>query len=196
MACTLLALLRFEEATGTRTPPASRATTRALIWALLSTFQPALTVRDVGAMDAAEYRKAMEAAAALVSGGTEAAAPEATGTDEAPPGWMQIWSVGRFDLGLTDAEFWQLSPTMFDALWKRLEDNRERALYGHAMTCATYANVHRAEDAEIVTPDQFMPKTEAKRLADEKRQAEAQRAVLKEKLRGVVGILGAKITHD
>jgi len=194
MACTLLALLRFEEATGTRTPPASRATTRALIWALLSTFQPALTVRDVGAMMPGEYRTAMEAAAALVSGGTVDAAPEAASTDEAPPGWLQIWSVGRFDLGLTDAEFWQLSPAMFDALWKRLEDQRERALYGHAMTCAQVFNAQRTTDeARWFEADDFMPKTEAKRLADEKRQTAAQRAALHEKLQGVVGILGAKI---
>jgi hypothetical protein len=32
-----------------------------------------------------------------------------------------LWSVGRFDLGLTDSEFWDLTPVEFDALTKRHE---------------------------------------------------------------------------
>lgn len=192
MACTLLALYRFEQATGTRTPPPNRVTTRALIWALLATFQPALTVRDVGAMDAAEYRAAMAAATTLIAspGGKPAAAQ---GESTEPPGWLQVWSVGRFDLGLTDAEFWQLSPAQFDALWKRLEDGRTAALRGHAMTCAAIFNAQRTtDDAPVVEADDFMPKTPEQLKAAEQKQRAAERASLKAKLASVASILGAQ----
>lgn len=189
MACTLGSIYRFEQAVG-KSPAPGRTMTRALLWSLLTTFQPALTVREVGAMPAREYAAAFEAAKALLTPPKERDKP-AQGESAKPLDWADTWAIGRFDLGLSEGEFWHLSPGLFDALWARFEEADERTLYGHAMTCAALTNLHiDPEKGSPVSPDFFMPgkrsEQEAKRIAAE------QRAGLKAKLRDGMALLGGK----
>lgn len=164
--------------------------TRALLWSLLTTFQPEITVRDVGALQPREYASALEAAKALMWPPKEREQGAQAQSDK-PLDWFDTWAIGRFDLGLPEAEFWHLSPGLFDALWKRFEEADERTLYGHAMVCAEIWNVKiDPEKTPRVSADLFMPgkrsEAEAKRIAAE------QRAGMKAKLRDGLALLGGK----
>lgn len=190
MASTLYAWYRFEEQAG-RNPPPGRATTRTLLWSLLVTFQPHLSVRDVGALGPREYAAAVDAAAALIAppGGAEKA--QERPADAKPLEWRETWALGRFDLGLAETEFWHLSPGLFDALWHRVELAHERTLEGHAMVCAAVTNVHiDPEKSAPVSPDFFMPGERGK--AEYARLAAEQRAAMKAKLREGAALLGGK----
>lgn len=190
MACTLYSLWRFEQEAG-RNPAPGRAMTRTLIWSLLVTFQPRLTVRDVGALEPAEYVAAVDAAASLIEPPGGAQAAQERPADAKPLEWRETWALGRFDLGLSEDEFWHLSPGLFDALWHRFELAHERALEGHAMTCAAVTNVHiDPEKGTPVQPDFFMPGERGK--AEHARIAAEQRAALRAKVREGAALLGGK----
>lgn len=190
MASTLYAWYRFEEQAG-RNPAPGRATSRTLLWSLLVTFQPGLTVRDVGALEPREWAAAINAASELIAppGGAETAKKRPA--DAKPLEWQETWALGRVDLGLSEDEFWHLSPSLFEALWHRVELAHERALEGHAMVCAAVTNVHiDPEKGSPVSPDFFMAgerhEREVKRLAAE------QRAAMKAKLREGAALLGGR----
>lgn len=190
MACTLLSIYRFEQEAG-RNPAPGRAMTRTLLWSLLVTFQPRLTVRDVGALEPREYVAAIDAATALIAPPGGAQDAQDRPTDAKPLDWADTWALGRFDLGLSEDEFWHLSPGLFDALWRRLEEAGERALFGHAMVCAAVTNVHiDPEKGTPVHPDFFMPGKRGE--AEQKRLAAEQRAALKAKLGDGLALLGGK----
>ncbi len=190
MACTLLSIYRFEQEAG-RNPAPGRAMTRTLIWSLLCTFQPRLSVRDVGALEPREYVAAIGAATALIAPPGGAQDAQERPTDTKALDWADTWALGRFDLGLAEDEFWHLSPGLFDALWRRLEEAGERALFGHAMVCAATTNVHiDPEKGTPVHPDFFMPGKRGE--AEQKRLAAEQRAALKAKLRDGAALLGGK----
>lgn len=190
MACTLHGLYRFEQEAG-RNPALGRAMTRTLLWSLLVTFQPRLTVRDVGALEPREYVAAVDAAASLIAPPGGAQNAQERPADAKPLEWRETWALGRFDLGLSEDEFWHLSPGLFDALWSRFELAHERALEGHAMTCAAVTNVHiDPEKGTPVHPDFFMPGKRGE--AEQKRLAAEQRAALKAKLRDGAALLGGR----
>ena len=190
MACTLLSLYRFEQQAG-RNPAPGRAMTRTLLWSLLITFQPGLSVRDVGALEPAEYVAAVDAAASLIEPPGGAQGAQERPVDAKPLQWRETWALGRFDLGLSEDEFWHLSPGLFDALWTRFELAHERYLEGHAMVCAATTNVHiDHEKGTPVSPDFFMPGKRGE--AEQKRIAAEQRAAMKAKLREGAALLGGK----
>lgn len=192
MASTLYGWYRFEQQAG-RNPAPGRATSRTLLWSLLVTFQPQLTVRDVGALEPREWAAAINAASALIAppGGADTAKERPA--DVNPLEWQETWALGRVDLGLSEDEFWHLSPGLFDALWHRVELAHERALEGHAMVCAATTNVHiDHEKGTPVSPDFFMPGKRGE--AEHKRIAAEQRAAMKAKLRDGMQILGGKRT--
>lgn len=189
MACTLLSIYRFEQEAG-RNPAPGRAMTRTLLWSLLVTFQPRLSVRDVGALEPREYVAAIDAATALIAPPGGAAEGQENPSGKALD-WADTWALGRFDLGLSEDEFWHLSPGLFDALWRRLEEAGERALFGHAMVCAATTNVHiDPEKGTPVHPDFFMPGERGK--AEHARIAAEQRAALRAKLHDGMALLGGQ----
>jgi len=190
MACTLLSMYRFEQEAG-RNPAPGRAMTRTLIWSLLVTFQPRLTVRDVGALGPREYALAVDAAASLIAPTGGAQDAKERPADAKPLEWRETWALGRFDLGLSESEFWHLSPGLFDALWHRVELAHERTLEGHAMVCAAVTNVHiDPEKGSPVSPDFFMPGERGK--AEHARIAAEQRAALRAKLHDGMALLGGQ----
>lgn len=190
MASTLYAWYRFEEQAG-RNPAPGRATSRTLLWSLLVTFQPGLSVRDVGALEPREWAQAIHAAGELIATPGAAADAKEKPADAKPLEWRETWALGRVDLGLSEDEFWHLSPGLFDALWARVEAAHERALEGHAMVCAAVTNVHiDPEKSSPVLPDYFMPGERGK--AEHARLAAEQRLAMKAKLREGAAILGGR----
>ena len=67
--------------------------------------------------------------------------------------WETLWAVGRYDLRLTDEEFWHLVPRQFAALVQRQRDHQVRQEFGAAIICQTIHNL-----AGVKTPyTSFMP---------------------------------------
>ncbi len=46
-----------------------------------------------------------------------------------------LWAVGRYDLRLTDEEFWHMVPRQFAALMRRRQDHQIRQEFGPAIIC-------------------------------------------------------------
>lgn len=65
--------------------------------------------------------------------------------------------MGRYDLGLSDDEFGEMSPRHFSLLMERREDEHRRADLRAGIVASLIANVHRSKDAEMFTPEMFMP---------------------------------------
>ncbi len=71
-----------------------------------------------------------------------------------------MWSVGRFDLGLSDEEFWSLTLAEYDALVKRLQVKCKQDDARVAMICCILANVNRdpKKRSKPYEIKDFMPK--------------------------------------
>jgi hypothetical protein len=54
-----------------------------------------------------------------------------------------LWSIGRFDLGLSEKEFWRLTLRKFDVLVKRFSVELERQDTRFAMICAAIYEQNR-----------------------------------------------------
>lgn len=171
-------------------PDGGPRTLRALLWAMLGDEQ--LTPRHVGALIGPHE---MQAAAAAVTDTLALCMPPRgpARADRTPIDWWRVWSFARLDLGLSDTDFWGLTPRQFCALTDRHRDAFDRLLTGHAMTCAVYANVHRDEEKrpQPFQPADFMPNWDAsaKQTEDEKKLAEVKR--LRAKMASLRGLLGA-----
>lgn len=74
---------------------------------------------------------------------------------------MELWSIGRYDLRLSDDEFWGLTLKEFNLLMKRHKEQRSAEMFNSALICATIANVNRTK-GKAYTPMDFMPKEEEK----------------------------------
>ncbi len=48
-----------------------------------------------------------------------------------------LWAVGRYDLRLTNEEFWHMVPRQFAALVRRRRDHQLRLEFGPAVICQT-----------------------------------------------------------
>jgi hypothetical protein len=57
-------------------------------------------------------------------------------------GWDDAWAIGRFDLGLSEEEFWALTPRKFRALLKRLNRRERENEWLNARIIATIYNVN------------------------------------------------------
>lgn len=72
-----------------------------------------------------------------------------------------MWTFGRYDLGLTEIDFWELTPGQLDLLAKRhnsVESARnERADYRSALICSVIANVNRGKGQKPFKVQDFMP---------------------------------------
>lgn len=79
------------------------------------------------------------------------------------PDWILLWSIARFDLHLTDEEFWNLTWDEFTALLSRYKLSIERQDFHAALICAVLANIHRDPKTKPFTPKDFMPGKEEKK---------------------------------
>ncbi len=70
--------------------------------------------------------------------------------------------MGRYDLHLTEDEFWELTMRELNALSERHEESHEWLNYRAALICSVLANTVRDPKRKTrpFVPDDFMPKTE------------------------------------
>ena len=67
--------------------------------------------------------------------------------------WETLWSVGRFDLRLTEEEFWGLVPRQFVALMER----RHQAVLRHEFTAGAICSAVFNSRGVKSKPTDFMP---------------------------------------
>jgi len=69
-----------------------------------------------------------------------------------------MWAIGRYDLGLTEQEFWKMTLRQFslmvDRRNKRDEVERDRADFHAALICSVVASCHSKKSWK---PKEFMP---------------------------------------
>jgi hypothetical protein len=194
MRYTLRSMAAFEWRTGGLAPEASIVSLRAMVWSLLVPSFPDLDIRAVGAMSEAQFAGAIEAAGVLIAANTPSPRETAadTGTDK-PTDWYGLWSIGRVDLGLSEAEFWGLAPIQWDALSRRLEARSEEMRYGHALVCSELYNSQRtSEDDPVRDPAVWMPG--AKGEAARKQVLVDQRQALRGKIQDAAKLMRMKVT--
>jgi len=79
------------------------------------------------------------------------------------PKWIDLWAVGRYDLRLSEDDFWNLSIKEFKALSDRHSNEQDWLNYRGALICATMVNMWRdPKKTKAYKPQDFMPKREAK----------------------------------
>lgn len=71
--------------------------------------------------------------------------------------WMQLWSVARYDLRLTDDEFYAMTPRQLDALLKRNKQAVEHEQLLAGIIASTTANHSLNPPKTPCTPADFMP---------------------------------------
>lgn len=89
---------------------------------------------------------------------------------------MVLWSIGRYDLRLSEDEFWQLTLKEFNLLMKRHKEQRSAELYNSALICATIANVNRSKGKHF-QPSDFMPKEKKKKKMSIAEMVQALKAI-------------------
>lgn len=91
----------------------------------------------------------------------EKSAPAAVETKEKPgTDWPGLWSFGRRSLGLSEAEFWDLTLAQFIALRKRWEAEQESLDYRTGVIASTILNtIPRTEETKnkVYTPADIFP---------------------------------------
>ncbi len=203
LVCNMRMLLRFELRMGRSIEQAALATpvltARTLLWAMVTEHESYghVTEAQIGELDPAQFGAAVEQARLLLASGSPRRDPQAPEDGEPPAtpqrvDWHQLWAIGRYDLGLSDDEFWRLTPAQFAALCDRMEAEREHAEYCAALVIAEMGNMQRAEGAVPLEPGLFMRKHAA--AAIERRQINEAK-VAKENLRHVMGAIGARVVQ-
>ena len=89
------------------------------------------------------------------------------------PEWLELWAVARYDLRLSDDEFWNMSYDEFQALLQRRNFEIERQDYHAALICSTLANIFRSGKSRAYKVSDFMPgKPKQKRKQSPKEMVE------------------------
>ena len=84
---------------------------------------------------------------------------------------MSYWSVAVFDLGLTDKQFWKLTPAQFYALWERCLQSKQEADYRAGVVASMLYNIHRGKHPALDPEDFFASlKQNKKKRAVRKRE--------------------------
>lgn len=126
-----------------------------LVWALLQTEHPDLTEANIAVLDPGP----LLAAAGLALASAIPAEPlSAAGQHRGPTDWYHLWAFGRYDLRLSEEEFWRLHPLQLHALIKRMDAQIEREFYGHCITAAMIRNCNiDPEKTEPIAPVLLLP---------------------------------------
>ena len=68
-----------------------------------------------------------------------------------------LWSIGRFDLDLTEEEFWHITPRLFATLLKRKEIGEEISDLRIALLRMTITNMSGRYAEKLTKIEDFMP---------------------------------------
>jgi hypothetical protein len=80
---------------------------------------------------------------------------------------MGLWSSARYDLHLSDAEFWSLTPRQFHALLHRHKQRLERDNYLVGMVASVTANFSMAHPDPPLSASDFMLNRRIKEVTDD-----------------------------
>ena len=80
--------------------------------------------------------------------------------------WLRLWSHARIDLGLSDREFWSITPRQLSYLDKRWKAQQEREEYYTGLLASVVANCQFNPPKEPFAPSDFMPSHRAKARAE------------------------------
>lgn len=75
------------------------------------------------------------------------------------PVLLDYWGIALYDLGLSEKQFWQLTPALLSVLCRRKVKEDRRRLANSALIAATLINLHRPKGkqpvniADIIGPD-------------------------------------------
>ncbi len=73
------------------------------------------------------------------------------------PEWLELWAVARYDLRLSEDDFWNMSIDEFQALLRHHNLELERQDYHAALICWTLANIFRSDKSRSYKVSDFMP---------------------------------------
>ena len=87
-----------------------------------------------------------------------------------------MWAFGRYDLKLSELDFWNLTLVEFNALSERYKEAQKWLNHRVAMICSVIANTvrDRKKKSKPWTPDDFMPIKEQKQMTAEQMFAQVQ----------------------
>jgi hypothetical protein len=80
---------------------------------------------------------------------------------------MGLWSSARYDLHLTDAEFWSLTPRQLSALLRRHKQALDRTNYLTGMIASVTANFSMAHPTPPLSASDFMLGRKVKEPSDD-----------------------------
>jgi hypothetical protein len=80
---------------------------------------------------------------------------------------MGLWSSARYDLRLTEAEFWKMTDRQLAALMRRRRVEIESRQYQAGILASTFANFSMAHPKEPLSPEDFMPSRKVKEPSDD-----------------------------
>ena len=83
--------------------------------------------------------------------------------------WLANWAVARYDLGLSEQEFYSITPRQLDALAKRKEYETRHTELLFAQLTSYLINFSTVRPKEPVKPADFMPSEWAKEKPQPKR---------------------------
>jgi hypothetical protein len=85
---------------------------------------------------------------------------------------LDLWAIGRYDLGLSWEEFEELTPGMFQALCKRRNVRIKYERYAHGLTASAVYNVNRGSvEDPVVTGFDFVRDEASARNKEEMNKA-------------------------
>jgi hypothetical protein len=67
-----------------------------------------------------------------------------------------LWAVARYDLRISEEEFWRLTLKHYDALVRRFNEERKERQRYMANILAKLHNVHRGPKDKAVRPEDFL----------------------------------------
>jgi hypothetical protein len=84
--------------------------------------------------------------------------------------------MGRYDLRLSEEEFWELTPRKFHVLLKRRELDIQHTELLHGINASVSANFSMASPKTPTKPSDFMPSQWGKKVEPKKRVSRKQAA--------------------
>jgi hypothetical protein len=88
----------------------------------------------------------------------------------------ELWAIGRYDLQLSEEDFWRLTLKEFNMLCHRHRERRRAELFNSALICSVIANVHRGK-GKPYKPDDFMPKEKTNKKMTTEEMVEMLKAI-------------------
>lgn len=79
-----------------------------------------------------------------------------------------MWATAVYDYGLTEEQFWELTPAQYHALGRRFDMEKEHNDYGFGTIASILFNAHKAKKTKARNWVHFYPQWEKKYAAAKK----------------------------